>query len=241
MDMASPEVIALVASASNTTPVVVETSAAVDVSLGELKIDGVLGNTAANGSFYVKGASAAGRSFELYSDAKLTKPMAGSGEYQGGGSIYRPLTDDYGIVVGINVYPALTPLLGPEADAAEFNRWLVSGTGGRVPMRNVKRILSSDYSAPDPNDRTTWQPALDALKQLFWKYWDITLRNDAKGDSRVGRRLWVFLSGHGITPVRAPDPDLDNAALLAATAAPGNYGEHFTAYSWVRWFRDAAA
>jgi len=244
LPLPSPDIMAAVTSASNTMPIVVTASEAIDATSGELKIAGISGNEAANGSFHVKPTDSTNQTFELYSDLKLTKPVAGTGAYQSGGAIYRAFLKDYAIVVGINNYPdpAMNPLRGPEADASSFCKWLIAPTGGIVPMRNVKRILSSDYPVPDPQDFTTWQPALDALKAMFWRYSDIALKNDVQtGDARVGRRLWVFLSGHGITPAKAPSVDLDDAALLAASAAPGRYGEHLTAYSWIQWFKNAAA
>jgi hypothetical protein len=226
--------------ASNETPIVVTGSATLDLGTTEIKIAGVVGNDAANGAFYIKAGP--NNTFALYSDAKLTKPVAGTGAYQSGGVISYPLLEDYGIVVGINNYPALTALRGPEADAIAFWRWLVSPAGGMVALSKVTRILSSDYPAPDLSNPATWQPALDAVKGGFWNLSDLAVKNSVKtGDARVGRRLWVFLAGHGITPVKTQSADMDNSALLAATAAVGRYGEHLTAYSWIQWFKDAAA
>ncbi|HTD15676.1 MAG TPA: hypothetical protein VK673_10870 [Chthoniobacterales bacterium] len=234
--------IASVTAASNTTPIVITASATLKIADGELKIDGVLGNDTANGAFYVKSMDRSNTSFELYADKALTKPVAGKGEYQSGGTIYSALKDDYAIVVGINRYPALNALHGPEADATAFFKWLVSPMGAMVAMSKARCILSSDYPNPDPSDEATWQPALDALKLAFWKYAKLAFENDKKtGSARVGRRLWVFLAGHGITPSKAPSPDLDDAALLAASASVERYGEHLTGFSWISWFKDAAA
>lgn len=237
-----PEVIGSVAAATNASCIVISSSAPHGLKDGdEVKVDGVEGNAAADGAFYVKASDQSATTFALYSDKKLTQPVAGTGDYQKGGTIYRPL-DDYAIVVGINRYPAFTSLQGPEADALRFRNWLVSPTGGMVAMNHVRTIFSSDYSDPDPDDISTWQPALDDLKLAFRKYSDQAYDNEKnKGSSRVGRRLYIFLSGHGITPAKAASNFLDDAALLSAGASQTAPGEHILGHSWAGWFHNAAA
>jgi uncharacterized caspase-like protein len=51
----------------------------------------------------------------------------------------------------------------------------------------------------------------------------------------------MFFSGHGITPARAPSPDLDDAALLMANASPSALDEHLPGHPYAEWFRNAAA
>jgi hypothetical protein len=227
--------------ASSTTPVIITISQPLAFGTKEIKITGVKGNEAANGAFYI-GASETATRYSLYSDAALDMPVAPNGVYESGGTVMLTSDDDHAIVVGISKYPALTALHGPENDARRFYDWVVSPTGGNVAMRNAKRILSSQYVI-DENDLETWKPALDALKAAFWRYAKsaLTKARENDGDTHVGRRLWIFLAGHGITPTKSPDADFDTAALLAASADIGRYGEHLSAYSWLKWFREAAA
>jgi len=75
-----------VSGATNATPVVITTATAVSLSNGQVVlIAGVLGNTAANGTYYAKTISAT--QFALYRDGNLTVPVAGAGAYGGGGTV----------------------------------------------------------------------------------------------------------------------------------------------------------
>jgi uncharacterized caspase-like protein len=241
------DIVGSVNSATNTAPIVVTASEPHGLKdKDEVKIAGVTGNEAANWAFYVKVSGESDTRFELYCDKELTKPVEGTGEYKSGGTIYRPFPEDYAIIVGINVYhvPALPSLHAPEIDALRFRNWLISPMGGKVAMDKTKLIISSDprYPASDPNDPSTWQPALGALNLAFRKYSDLAFVNELnKGKSRVGRRLYIFLAGHGITPAKAATPDLDEAALLTASASLQAPGEHLLGYAWANWFRNAAA
>ena len=241
MPSSEPVRVATVAAASNETPIVVTTDAPHELTDGaETKIEGVQGNEAANGAFFTRRIT--DRQFALFSDEKLSRAVPGSGAHTGGGIVSLPLLEDHALVVGLNRYPAFTRLRGAEADAVGFYKWLISPSGGALAMRNVRRILSSDFPDPDPNDVGTWQPALEALKLEFRRHSDRAFTNKKKtGASRIGRRLYVFLAGHGITPARAASPNLEDAALLMASASAEAFGEHLLGYSWAEWFVNAAA
>src|SRR5215831_14998203 len=86
----------------------------------EVKIKGVLGIVAANGTFFVRATDRQNNHFNLFSDTALTKPVVGQDTYEGGGTVLRPLTADYAILVGINNYSGFKCLTGPEADAERF-------------------------------------------------------------------------------------------------------------------------
>ena len=239
-----PEIIASVTTATNASPIVVSSSVPHGLKNGEeVKIDGAEGNPAANGAFYVKASSQGATAFELYADEKLAQPVAGTGDYIAGGTIYRPLPEDYAIVVGINWYPQFNRLLGPEADALRFRDWLASPTGGMVALSKIKTILSSDHQGLDENIRATWQPTLQDLKEALRSHSDKAFNNDKNGKGpRVGRRLYMFLSGHGITPDRTPTTNPDYiGALLSASATPSDSADHLMGYPWVEWFRTAGA
>src|SRR5881296_2688278 len=109
--------------------------------------------------------------------------------------------DDYAVVVGIARYPEWGDLSGPENDGAEFARWLKSSDGGDVPAGHVKTLLS----AGNPGHPSA-QEIDDAFDELIQS-------GDAQG-GQAGRRLYVFLAGHGISPQQ-----LEFNALLAANAS----------------------
>jgi hypothetical protein len=70
----------------NTSPI--EIGSAAKLSNGQrVSITGVQGNAAANGLYYAKTAGFPNNRFGLYLDPSLSKPVAGAGEYAGGGII----------------------------------------------------------------------------------------------------------------------------------------------------------
>lgn len=77
-----------IAGATNKTPIVITTSNRTNFRSGEqLTISGVLGNTSANGTFYIRYIT--DTTFALYSNEKLTTAIAGNAEYISGGVIGR--------------------------------------------------------------------------------------------------------------------------------------------------------
>jgi hypothetical protein len=119
-------------------------------------------------------------------------------------------SDDFGIVVGINSYPGIGKLEGPEADANDFYEWLTSTRGGDVT--NVKKIVSSDYSS----DR---KPT-DEIAQEFDNLQGEAFRSGFA--QRIGRRLYVYVAGHGAGLPFQHDPERSDAALLLADATQVN-------------------
>jgi Caspase domain len=136
--------------------------------------------------------------------------------------------DDRAIVVGISHYPLLSDLAGPENDARAFIEWLTSPTEGDVPEDNVCKILSSTF--PEETDPRRAQPTAEALKDAIDDLHDLGTKNKL----RAGRRLYIFMAGHGIAP------KLETAALLMANAARGRTGHHIQGRPYANWFRQAA-
>jgi hypothetical protein len=134
--------------------------------------------------------------------------------------------DDYGVIVGIRDYPQLLPLAGPVADACAFYEWLVSPEGGDVPPEHACKVLSPPEPAPDPMRAPPMlgdvQVELDRLQQIGFEH-----------DGRAGRRLWLYLAGHGVAPTAG------DAALLMANA-DRNRLYHLPAAPYLNWFRTAA-
>lgn len=111
-----------------------------------------------------------------------------------------PELKDFALVVGINTYADkkfLEPLGGPKNDVQRFLEWLQSQPGGDDITRYV---LESD----DVGETPKTGDIVDAIKKL--------LAFSPGGDERIGRRLYIFLAGHGV------GPDLDDAGLLTAEA-----------------------
>lgn len=109
-----------VVDASNATPIVVETQTHGFSDGDVVYIQGVLGNTTANGRFYVSVTSAT--EFELYTDSDLSDAVAGVGSYTSGGVIAGPskpmiildvsarVTTDFSSTETLSAYPQLRDL-----------------------------------------------------------------------------------------------------------------------------------
>jgi hypothetical protein len=135
-------------------------------------------------------------------------------------------SDDYAVVAGINDYPAFTSLQGPVADAKEFRQWLL--TEAYVPHDQIALITSPSPPLADPT------PTLVQVSGAFE-----ALANKAayKASFHLGRRLYIFLSGHGILPTRSGAPSFNETALLMANAGPITLGNHLGGLSYAEWFR----
>lgn len=130
-------------------------------------------------------------------------------------------TQDYALVVGINDYRSLDALDGAKNDAEAFVRWLRDPGGGDLPEGNVKLFLSS----PDP-----WAPGLEEI--VDWLIELVETRSPGL-DERIGRRLYLFLAGHGI------GPGVDEAGLLVPTTS-GVAVKYLAGSRYANFFRAAA-
>jgi len=137
--------------------------------------------------------------------------------------------EDRAIVVGIQRYPGLSDLEGPENDAKAFYDWIVSPQGGDVPPDNVAFILSSKF--PAANLPGSAEPAAATLQAAFDVLQDLAEQSRKEGNGlRVGRRLYIYLSGHGCAP------RFNDSALLAANATPTRAGYHILGRLYADWF-----
>jgi hypothetical protein len=137
---------------------------------------------------------------------------------------------DWGIVVGVQVYPDLGDLCGPLNDAQAFTAWLTSPTGGGVPQEHTTEILSPNYQQR-PKTATDAQPTVEAVEDALNRLDDLAQQNSQNGQGlHVGRRLYLYLAGHGFAP------KLDEAALLMANATRIRLGYHFPGKLWADWF-----
>ncbi len=116
---------------------------------------------------------------------------------------------DRALVVGINVYPGLTPLAGAEGDAQDFYAWVTSPQGGGVAKENATLLVSSQFQAAASVDDA--EPANVKIEKFF-----TALANDAAANDnqKAGKRLWMFFSGHGFAPTGL------RSGVLMANATP---------------------
>jgi hypothetical protein len=137
--------------------------------------------------------------------------------------------DDWAIVVGIWAYPDLGNLTGPENDANAFADWVRSPTGGGVPENQIRLVLSSDFAPADSASRA--EPTPGRVEALFDELDDVAQRNkDRMEGLRVGRRLYLYMAGHGCAPI------LDESVLLMANATRRRAGYHIPGKPWANWF-----
>lgn len=98
---------------------------------------------------------------------------------------------DFAVVVGINKYDAgseFPELKGPANDAEELIAWLKDEKGGGILPEHIDPfvVLSNNNG-----NKPTQSAIVGALRDLF------TLSRPV--DEPIGRRLYVFLAGHGFT------------------------------------------
>ena len=141
--------------------------------------------------------------------------------------------EDWAVIVGIcRYYPELGDLDSPENDAQAFYEWVTSPApgGGGVPDDHAKLVLSSHYRKRRGVPVGMKPPTLEAVESHL-----IYLRNLAKArieegkGPRVGRRLYLYFSGHGCAPTRK-----ETAILMANATRDCVY--HLTGEPCADWF-----
>lgn len=146
-------------------------------------------------------------------------------------------TEDYAVVIGIKDYPAFDKddnrLEGPENDAQSFYDWLTAKEGGDVPSQNVKLITSTNSGSPFKKDADDARPIVNEVQRAFENLQKIAAQNDVdKNGYRVGRRLYIYMSGHGFAPT------FEETGLLMANATPDRAGPtyHVLGHYTADWF-----
>jgi Caspase domain len=148
--------------------------------------------------------------------------------------------DDYAIVIGITKYPGLgvspedpADLKGSERDALEVANWLKAEDGGDLPddRAHVNLICTSDFQS-EPT-ATQGEPQQQRLRDAFHALVEAGKEKPraSRDDPMLGRRLYIYMSGHGFSPSRY------RGALYVANATPDN-GWHSYASGWLEWFQD---
>lgn len=110
---------------------------------------------------------------------------------------------DYAVVIGIKAYSGLAPLSSAVQDAMRFIEWLrredgggISGDGKLIP------ILGDTFS----NDLLNAEPNVNTIRNIFYKL-------GINRGERIGRRLYIYFSGHGFTS------EVDEIGLAMANAS----------------------
>jgi uncharacterized caspase-like protein len=146
--------------------------------------------------------------------------------------------EDYAIVVGIGSYPGFgrtetdpRDLQGPDNDAQAVYDWIVSPSGGDVPPANVTLVRSGAF--PPPPDVINARPAKQQITDAFERLDTLAQQHDQAGQGlRVGRRLYLYMSGHGFAPRRK------EAGVFVANATRTRT-HHVFATRWQEWFCNA--
>jgi hypothetical protein len=142
--------------------------------------------------------------------------------------------EDWSLSVGVRYYPDpnLRDLDGPEADARDFHAWVTSANGGKVDTHSgrAKLIVSSDYGER-PKKRRGANPTVEEINKFFHGMEDVLdQRDENKEDSKIGRRIYLYFSGHGFMPTS--DKEEDVAVLMADAQDPNFLGNHVLANAW---------
>ena len=140
------------------------------------------------------------------------------------------MENDWALVVGINRYPfaGVKPLKGAVHDAEEFHKWVIDDKGGNVDPLQAKLLLSP------PKPAGTETRPKPVFSQIFEFFENLPMM---LGGGH-GRRLYVYLSGHGISP--SGTESVRNAALLLANARSPNLWHNFPGNVWADGARCAA-
>ncbi|MFZ1085845.1 MAG: hypothetical protein WAN35_12850 [Terracidiphilus sp.] len=178
---------------------------------------------------YVKATGFLPKQFALFTDANCTidqtfaaaAPVAGT-------PIVKLAGSDYAVVAGINTYPAFSSLQGPVADAIEFQQWLL--TEAYVPHDQIALVTSPALEVPG-------EPPTPTVVEVSRAFEALANKAVIQPLFRLGRRLYIFLSGHGILPTRSGTPNFNETALLMANAGPITLGNHLGAVTYAEWFR----
>ena len=143
-------------------------------------------------------------------------------------------SNDYAIIIGLQNYPGIGNLGGPENDARAFRDWVISPTGGHVPddsdapddgAVHLQLILSSSFK-PFKLARHA-HPVVSEIQNAFLKLHEIHLQNIDRGTPRIGRRLYIYMAGHGIAPSASRAVNQYESALLMADASSLFYGSSY--------------
>ncbi len=139
---------------------------------------------------------------------------------------------DWAIVVGIQSYPEMPPLEGPDNDALDFYNWLIDEKGGAVPPKRAQLIITPRDKIPFKNPEKA-VPTYMQIEKAAYKLVKRAGTNPLKdGHKYVGRRLYMYFAGHGFAPRE------EQTALIMANANKTRIGAgyHWLGQRTAEWF-----
>jgi hypothetical protein len=138
--------------------------------------------------------------------------------------------NDSAIVVGIARYPQFSfdgnsanNLQGPVNDANEMAHWLTATAQANVTLITSNGDGQSNWSVQD------LRPNPQDISERFQSYVRLGMGLPSR---RVGRRLYVYMAGHGFMP------EPRHLALVTADALSDEILPNVQATSWIDWFAD---
>lgn len=144
-------------------------------------------------------------------------------------------TDHYAILVGIARYPQLgkgnspLDLQGPRNDVEAVRKWLLDPQGGGFASGDT--IFEFQPAAGTPAGAAV--PTASQLDEIVARLDQIAHENKEMGRGRqVGRRIYIYLSGHGFSPGR-------QRACLFTADAQERLGHNVHATGWLNWLQDS--
>lgn len=139
------------------------------------------------------------------------------------------MLEDFAIILGVGEYPTLgdnnspANLRSPVEDARKVHKWLT--TKGNVPPANVNMVITRQPANPaDPSPREF---------ELRKPFNDLLQLAAQRPGYLLGRRLYIYVAGHGISPGRQR-----GGAVLSADASSVDFANLFVS-GWLTELRDA--
>ena len=139
-----------------------------------------------------------------------------------------PHTDHHAILVGIASYPRLgegnsrADLQGPRNDVAAIRKWLLDPDGGDFASAETIHEVQAPADAQGV-------PTASQLDNLIARLHELAMANPRR---QVGRRIYIYMSGHGFSPGR------QRACLFTADAQEHN-AQNVHATGWLNWLQDS--
>ena len=144
---------------------------------------------------------------------------------------------DWAIIVGVKDYldPSLNTLEGPVSDAQSFYNWLIRPEGGDIPDPNQPNAQDPTRIkfAKSSGRPTSPSRAKPTAEDIYSAGEDIVDWLETHGET--GRRLYIYMSGHGCTPISAEQAE--SVALLMANAKTTGTMLNFPATACARYMR----
>jgi hypothetical protein len=140
----------------------------------------------------------------------------------------------FGLVVGINRYPGISDLSYARADAESMHEWLIDRDGGGLCERNVALVCADPAEEGTFTYRTarpTRQEVNDALDELNERATASVGGDPSRWEQT---RLYVYVSGHGISPLDG------KAGVLMANARLTALGERIDLDRYADWYEKCA-